>query len=110
MKNIKLRVSNLIKKFQTNNPYFIANGLDITIKVHKLPLNVRGYFARALRRKYIVLNGNLPEFNQKVTLCHELGHARLHHGYGYYFSANTVYYVPSKHEEEANELYTYFPT
>lgn len=104
MLNIKVRVSNLIKKFGTSNPYFITNGLNIAIKIHDLPLDVRGYFARALRRKYIVINGNMPELNQEITLCHELGHARLHYGYGYYFNANTVYYVPAKREEEANEF------
>lgn len=40
--------------------------------------------------------------NQKVALCHELGHARLHYRYGYYFNASTVYYVPARREEEAN--------
>ena len=38
-----------------------------------------------------------------MTVCHELGHARLHAGYGYYLHPDRTYYVRSRLEAEANE-------
>ena len=47
---------------------------------------------------------NLSELQKRIVLCHELGHARLHSGYGYYLSTNKPYYVPCRRENEANEF------
>ena len=44
-----------------------------------------------------------PLTGEKVTVCHELGHARLHAGYGYYLHPDRAYYVRSRLEAEANE-------
>ena len=57
-----------------------------------------------LRRKFIALNANLPYEAQKIVVCHELGHAILHKGYGYYLHADMNYYVPSRREKEANQF------
>lgn len=70
--NIPLRVANLVKKYGTCNPYHLVSDLGITILELNLPDSVRGFTARALRRKYIVLNAALPEANQRIVLCHEL--------------------------------------
>ena len=64
---------------------------------------MRGFLVHVLRRKYIVLNEDLCYTGQKVTVCHELGHARLHAGYGYYLHPDRTYYVRNRLEAEANE-------
>lgn len=102
--NIKLRVSNLVKKYGSSNPYYLANGLDIVVMELDLPDSVRGFKVRALGRKYIALNTALSEANQKVVLCHELGHARLHPAYGYYYTLSGTYFIKSRKEAEANEF------
>lgn len=106
MLNIKLRVRNLVRKYDTSNPYQLAKLLNIDVYEFKLPPDVRGFLIRPLRRKMIFLNDNLTETEKLVVLCHELGHARLHSGYGYSFSANVYvpYYRHSRREAEANEF------
>lgn len=105
--NIKLRVANLVKKCGTANPYHIAKDLGIEILSFDLPSSIRGFLVRVLRRKIIMLNDCLDETAQMVTVCHEIGHANTHSGYGYYYHADGTHYVPSKREREANEFALY---
>ncbi len=102
--NIKLRATNLIKKFRTSDPREIADYLGIDILYLDLPKSIRGFLVRALKRKVIVINKNLTRTAQLVTICHELGHVRLHPGYGYYYHATGTRYVSSRCEREANEF------
>ena len=104
MLNIKLRVRNLVRKYDTSNPYELAKPLNIDVYEFKLPPDVRGFLIRPLRRKMIFLNDELSETEKLVALSHELGHARLHSGYGYTLRANTPYYRNSRREAEANEF------
>ena len=105
--NIKLRVANLIKKYDTSCPKSLANHLGIKIISLELPDCNRGFLVRCLKRKYILLNTNLSEEGQIVVVCHELGHAVMHHGYGYQYHPNKMYYIPCRREREANEFTTY---
>jgi len=77
MRNIKVRVRNLITKYGTRNPEILAKELGITIfkKPYK---NTMGFFKKELRKKYIVVNSNLDEVTQQVVIAHELGHALYH--------------------------------
>lgn len=102
--NIKLRVSNLIKKYGTADPILLAKSLDIIIVRLPLPDCTRGFLVRCLRKKYILLNEDLEDLAARIVICHEIGHARLHLRYGYYFNPDYTYYVPSKREFEANEF------
>ena len=104
MLNIPLRVGNLILKYDTANPYQLAKCLKFDIYELDLPPAIRGFLVRPLRRKCIVLNVALSELQKNIVLCHELGHARLHSGYGYYLSINKPYYIPCRRENEANEF------
>lgn len=107
MINIKLRVANLVKKYGTCNPYQLARDLGVRIIRVELPTNVRGFLVRVLRRRIILLNNQLSEIGAKVVICHELGHARLHSSYGYYYNSEGTFFVPSKREAEANEFAAY---
>lgn len=107
MLNIKLRVKNLVPKYDTANPYELARCLGIDIYELKLPSNVRGFLIRPLRRKMIFLNNDLDEFERLVVLCHELGHVRLHKGYGMMMNSQIPYYRSSHKEAEANEFAAY---
>lgn len=104
MYNYKVRAKNLVKKSGTSNPFEIAYYLNIDILQLKLPNTIHGFLVRVLRRKFIALNANLPYEAQKIVVCHELGHAILHKGYGYYLHADMSYYVPSRREKEANQF------
>ena len=104
MLNIKLRVSNLVKRQGTSNPYALAEYHGIKVFALDLPENVRGFYASILRRRFIALNNSLSPTARRVTLCHELGHAMLHRGYGYYYTFNQKFYLSSRREAEANEF------
>lgn len=102
-KNIKLRVKNLIEKYNTRNPYKLCEKLKIDIKFRDLG-KIRGYFKKVLRNKYIVINEKLDEYSQKVVLCHELGHAVLHSSKEVLLMKESFYrYIPEL-ENEANEF------
>ncbi len=75
--NIKLRVNNLIEKFHTRNPFKIANKLGIEIIYSHLG-EIKGFYKTILKRKFIVINSEMTEFEQKLVCAHELGHAYLH--------------------------------
>lgn len=104
MYNYKVRARNLVRKYGTSNPFEIACYMNIDVLQLKLPDKIRGFLVRVLRRKFIALNANLPYEAQKIVVCHELGHAILHKGYGYYLHADMSYYVPSRREKEANQF------
>lgn len=76
-KNIKLRVKNLVKKYNTTSPYKICDKLKIDIIYADLD-DIKGFYTKILSNKYIILNYNLDEISQRIILCHELGHAVLH--------------------------------
>lgn len=105
--NIKLRVANLVKKHGTADPFKLARDLDIKILYTQLPGNIRGFLVRVLGKKTIILSIDLCYEAQKITVCHELGHARLHAGYGYFFSEESTYYASNACETEANQYAAY---
>ena len=59
-RNMKLRVKNLIEKYNTSNPYVLCEKLNVEIK-YVYYKDVKGFFSRVLRRKYIVINEKLDE-------------------------------------------------
>ena len=97
--NIKQRVLNLIARHRTRNPFKLARALNIEIIYQDL----RGFFKKILRRKYIFINSELSEFDQKLVCAHELGHAILHSSNRIQFLIdNTKILRKSKIEDEAN--------
>lgn len=83
MLNIKIRVRNLITKYGTANPRLLAADLGISVIETDLPKHICGFFVKVLRRGCIILNQALPETGKRIVLCHEIGHSRLHAGYGW---------------------------
>lgn len=102
MKNIKLRVANLVKKYGTANPFQLASDLGILICYMPLPSDIRGYLTRPLRKKVIMLNSNLSEQEIPIVIAHELGHAMMHCTKYYVFHADSINFVHAREEYEAN--------
>ena len=103
-KNIKLRVKNLVNKYGTGDPFALAKELDVSVLYLPLPQQIRGLLVRVLRKKTIIVNSFLPYPAQKIVVCHELGHVRMHWHAGYFFQHDGIYYSPSRYECEANEF------
>ena len=108
--NIKLRVLDLIAKHRTRNPFKLARALNIEIIYQDLG-EVRGFFKKILRRKYIFINSELSEFDQKLVCAHELGHAILHSSNRIQFLIdNTKILRKSKIEENLFASWLLFPS
>lgn len=101
--NIPLRVKNLIKKYDTADPYRIAKELKIEVKFCDTPNGINGMWRRLLQKKYIVINENLNEWQRKAVLAHELAHFRCHHNYVNYCMAGRTFFSSTRKENEANE-------
>lgn len=107
MNNIKKIAKNLIKNYKTRNPFEIAKKLKIEIIFSDFE-NLRGFFKKILKKKYIFINSNLNEFEQMLVCAHELGHALLHSSNNYQFMLdNTSILKESIIEKEANLFLKY---
>jgi hypothetical protein len=102
-KNIKLRVKNLIEKYNTKNPYTLCKKMNIDVRFRDLG-EIIGYFKKVLGNKYIVINENLDEYSRKVVLTHELGHATMHSSKKVLMMKESFYRYSPELEDEANEF------
>lgn len=74
MLGIEHKVLSLVRKFGTSNPYKIAKELDINLLEADLG-EVKGYYTKIRRIKFIFINENLSQDEKIFTMAHELGHA-----------------------------------
>lgn len=101
MPNISLRVRNLIEKYGTSNPFKICSYLKINIIYSDLG-SIKGYYKKCLRKKFIILNENLNEFDKKLVVSHELGHTILHNDKNISFMKRMLMPKNSIYEQQAN--------
>nr|DAT17897.1 MAG TPA: IrrE protein [Caudoviricetes sp.] len=102
-RNMKLRVKNLVEKYNTSNPYTLCEKLNIEIRYFYYE-GIKGFFRRILKRKYIVINEKLDEYSKLVVLCHELGHAIYHSSKNKLLMKINFFNYNSELENEANEF------
>ncbi len=104
MVNIPKIVKNLVKKYETRDPFKLCLCLGIIVLYKDLG-ETKGYFEKILGKKVIVLNENLDEFSMKVVLSHELGHALLHSSkYVQFMQSYSLLPKTSFLENEANKF------
>ena len=102
IQDIVKTVKKLVRKYKTHDPYELAKCLNIIIL--KLPLGtLNGYYTKAYRQKFIVLNNDLSDEQERFTLSHEIGHAVLHPSTSTPFFKST-YLSVNKLEIEANRF------
>ena len=101
-KDIKKLVSYYIKKFDTTNPFEIADALGIIVQTGKL--GFEGCYMFLKNHRYIFINKNLSEHEKRLVMAHELGHAILHRKENCYFIRNKTLLLNSKKEIEANKF------
>lgn len=108
--HIKRRAHNLYRKLNTSDIFRVARELKIEIVFKDMPREVKGMCERVLRRKYIVLNENLPEEEWRFVFFHELGHLLLHKGVSHYFITRETHFVIGRFEAEASEFAVHYLT
>ena len=101
--NIKQIVLYHIKKFDTHNPFELADYLNIEYLIG--PLGSRcGCYMYLKRHRCIFLNENLSDTEMQLVMSHELGHAILHRKQNCYFIRNKTLLSVDKIEKEANSF------
>lgn len=100
---IEHKVLSLVRKFGTSNPYKIAKELDINLLEADLG-EVKGYYTKIRRIKFIFINENLSKNEKIFTMAHELGHAVLHYNTSTPHLLSMKYRYTSKIESEADEF------
>lgn len=101
---IRKLVKKLIKKHGTNNPYHIAEGINLIIVKRPLNDSIKGFYQYFKRNKIIYINSNLPCYEQKIICGHELGHAILHPKLNIMFLEKNTLFIKNKYEIEANKF------
>lgn len=98
------KIIKLTKKFKSNDPFVIANGLNIHIRYARFEDGTRGLYYKTLRQRFIVLHEDLSEEWMKFVCAHEIGHDRLHPGLSRFWLDEHTLSNPGKYEREANQF------
>lgn len=99
MGSIKDKANYLIKKYNTNCPFEIANYLGIQVVYEPLGM-VEGYYNKLFRVPIIHINQHTK--NEKYVCAHELGHAINHPETNTSFLKKYTLFSNDKIEVEAN--------
>lgn len=104
MKNIPLRVKNLVKKYGTRDPFLLSSYLNLRIVYSEYSDSTKGYYINVKRNKFIVLNSRLTDDEKRIVLAHEIGHAMLHSSKEVHFIRENTLFPKGRHENEANKF------
>ncbi len=99
--NIKDTILHLIQKYNTSDPFELADALKIAVFYEDLG-SINGYYNNPLRMKQIHINSFLNDFDAKYTCAHELGHAIMHPNASTPFLRSKTLLSVDKLEIEAN--------
>lgn len=100
-KSIKSTVAYYVRKFNTRNPFEIADSLRIQYIVGYMG-TYSGCYLYLKRHRCIFINDELPEEEMRLVMAHELGHAILHRRENCYFIRNKTFLATARIEKEAN--------
>lgn len=99
--NIKEIIYRLTQKYNTSNPFELADALKISVYYENLG-TINGYYNKPLRMKQIHINSTLDKHMAEYTCAHELGHAVLHPNASTPFLRSKTMISVDKMEIEAN--------
>ena len=97
---IKKKVAYYVRKFNTRDPFRLADALNVEIQIGDTG-SCCGCYMFLKNHRYIFLNQYLDEWESRMVLAHELGHAILHRKQNCYFLREKTLLLPGI-EQEAN--------
>ena len=99
--DIKRLVAYYVRKYDTRNPFQLAEHLIVEVQIG--PLGSRaGCYMFLKNHKCIFLNEDLEEHERMLVMAHELAHSIMHRKENCYFIRNKTLMLTSKAEIEAN--------
>ena len=99
---IHSKVKKIVKQADTRNPFKIADELGVHVMFRNDFVKLKGMYKVISRNRFIFINANLDEFEQRVICAHELGHDALHRELATTMFEITLYDVKNRVEYEAN--------
>lgn len=100
-RDVKRLVAYYVRKFDTRNPFELAEHLNVEVQTG--PLGSRaGCYMFLKNHKCIFLNEDLEEHERTLVMAHELAHSIMHRKENCYFIRNKTLMLTSKIEIEAN--------
>ena len=101
---IRKEAGRLVRRYGTRNPFQIAKELGIHVLFDYDFKSLKGMYKAIQRSRFIFINGNLSERDQRTICAHELGHDRLHRQFakGAAFQEFMLYDMRTRPEYEAN--------
>jgi len=94
----------IISKYNSRDPYFIAECENIIIINQDLPPSVNGMAVYCLEKSYISINNSLAASEKRIVLAHELGHHLLHPGMSRRLLERTTLFPLDRFERQAYEF------
>jgi Zn-dependent peptidase ImmA (M78 family) len=101
--NINKIIQKLIRKFNTNDPFQLADLLGVLTILKPLG-KIKGCYKLIKKRKVIFINSMLDYFERRVVCAHELGHAIMHPTTNCKYLQNYTLLSVKKIEIEANRF------
>ncbi len=68
----------LVDRFDTRDPFAIAEGLGAHVRLVDNFVNLKGMYRVILGERYIFISSHLDLPTQRIVCAHELGHDQLH--------------------------------
>ena len=100
-RNVKRLVAYYVKKYNTRNPFELADHLNVEVQTGSLGSRA-GCYMFLKNHKCIFLNEDLEEHERTLVMAHELAHSIMHRKENCYFIRNRTLMLTSKIEIEAN--------
>lgn len=99
-----MKVTELVKRHQTANPFIIAEYENIEVRFVPLPSNLQGLMLSTPNDKPMIwINDSIRDSNLKyLVMAHELKHALDHYGLDGFYTA--AYHGKGKLENEADRF------
>lgn len=99
----KALAKSLVQRFNTRNPFAIADALGYLI-IYAPLVGVRGFYQYIKRCHIIYLDTGLEENEARFVCAHELGHSLLHKGCNRIFMDTKTHLLSSRYEQEADRF------
>lgn len=97
------KVFHLVARLKTNNPFLIAERLDVAVLYKRLPKTLRGFVMQPFDDNFvIIINKSIEKSEYAIVLAHEIGHIILGQVPRMGLEADSVYNQESDIENKAN--------